>query len=1431
MFLIFDTETTGLPKRDNAPIKEVDNWPRVVQVAWQLHDLTGSLVEHHNILIRPDGFEIPYSAEKVHGISTGRATRDGIPLNEALALFEKSLGRTSILVGHNIRFDINALGAEFFRSGTETSFLEKKQVCTMNAATDLLKLPGGRGGRFKSPKLMELHEYLFGDQFSEAHNAAADVEATARCFLELLRIKVITPESIGLSAEQYSSFIAKNQAKVGSFGLSHNVNSDQHGSTGSQSSGEGAGDEETEQPEEGRSVSAAVTGQTDDSETGYCHLHVHTQYSILDGAASIPDLLKKAIDDGMEAIAITDHGNMFGIKEFHNEAGKRGIKPILGCEAYIARRSRHSKEDKGLDAFDHIVLLAKNNLGYRNLTTMISLGWTEGFYYKPRIDRELLEKYSEGIICLSACLGGEIPQAIMHRTVEDAEKIMLDYRRIFREDFYLELQRHQTDDPDMNRLVFDDQVYVNRTLLDLGKKNGIKCVASNDVHFVDAEDAEAHDHLICLNTGKDLDDPRRMRYTRQEWFKTQAEMNEIFADHPEVLRNTLEVASKVEAFELNSNPVMPFFPLPEGFENEDQYLKHLTYEGAKGRYETITEEIRERIDFELATVERMGFPGYFLIVQDFIAAARNMGVSVGPGRGSAAGSAVAYCLGITDIDPIRYDLLFERFLNPDRISMPDIDIDFDEDGRDEVLRWVVNKYGHDRVAHIITFGTMATKMAIRDVARIQKLPLPEADRLAKLVPERPGTTFSKAYSEVPELKAERDSMNPLVSNTLRIAERLEGSVRQTGLHACGVIIGRNKLTEHLPVCKSKDSDLLVTQFDGHFVEDVGMLKMDFLGLKTLSIIKDALENIRDSRGVEIDIDHIPMDDQPTFELYSRGETTGLFQFESPGMKKYLKDLKPNRFEDLIAMNALYRPGPMEYIPSFINRKHGKEKIEYDLPEMEEFLKDTYGITVYQEQVMLLSRKLAGFSRGEADSLRKAMGKKIKKMMDELKVKFENGCLENSIPKKKIEKIWTDWEAFAQYAFNKSHSTCYAYVSYQTAYLKANYPAEFMASVLSRNISDIKKIGQFMDECRRMSIQVLGPDVNESNVRFTVNEKGDIRFGLGAIKGVGENAVRSIIEERSKNGPFRDIYDFVERNDLHQVNRKNLEGLVIAGALDCFEEIARSQYLDTVEEEEASFIEQLIKYGNKIQFERNTPQKNLFGENSAITITRPEPPDVDPWDDSTKCKREKELIGIYLTSHPLDRYRVEIDSFCPNTLHELADLQNFRGRDVVFCGMVKSVRDGVDQWRNKPYLMAQLEDYTDTYNIRLKNDDYVNFKQYFSPDVALMIRANVNEWSPREEPNKKIYSLKIKMVYMLADVREKLVRSVDLMMDINRISRGLIEEIEKYTVSENGKVLKFRIHDPDSQMKVNLFSRKKQVALTDDFMDFLQENAEFEFRLT
>jgi len=1409
MFLIFDTETTGLPKRDNAPLEELDNWPRMVQLAWQLHDVSGKLMESGNLIVRPDGYEIPYAAEKVHGISTERAKKEGRPLKEVLEIFATTLSGASVKIGHNIEFDINVVAAEYLRTGVENSFMQLPSVCTMRMSTDFCRISTGKSGKFKAPKLAELYSILFGGSFDEAHNASADVNATARCFLELLRLKVIPASAAGLSPEELEAFLTANPDIVEAAKIELVSNFSEEDQSYS---------EEDSGPED-----------TDLSQVPFCHLHVHTQYSILDGAASIPDLIRKAIDDGMKAIAITDHGNMFGAKIFHSEANKRGIKPVIGCEVYVARRSRHTKEDKNLDGNDHLVLLAKNKTGYHNLMKMVSLGWTEGFYYKPRIDMELLKQYHEGLIASTACLGGVLPQAIMQSSVEAAEEVLLKYKAIFGDDFYLELQRHRTGDPEKDHKIYDDQVFVNRVLLDLSRKHNVRIIATNDVHFTNPDDAEAHDHLICLNTGRDLDDPNRMRYTQQEWFKTQDEMREIFADLPEALANTAELADSVEAYELNTKPIMPFFPLPDGFSNEDDYLRHLTYKGAEKRYPDLSNDARERIDFELETIKRMGFPGYFLIVQDFIAAAREMGVSVGPGRGSAAGSAVAYCLGITDIDPIKYDLLFERFLNPDRISMPDIDIDFDEDGREDVLKWVVNKYGQDRVAHIITFGTMAAKMAIRDVARIQKLPLPDADRLAKLVPERPGTTLKKAYEEVEELRREKTSPNPLVVNTLQIAETLEGSVRQTGLHACGIIIGRNNLMEHLPVCNFKDSELLVTQFDGKHVEDVGMLKMDFLGLKTLSIIKDAVQNIKESRGVDIDISAIPLDDSETFDLYARGDTTGLFQFESAGMKKYLKDLKPNRFEDLIAMNALYRPGPMEYIPSFINRKHGKEPIKYDLPEMEEYLRDTYGITVYQEQVMLLSRKLAGFTRGQADSLRKAMGKKIRHMMDDIKVKFVEGCSTNGYDPKIVDKIWTDWEAFAQYAFNKSHSTCYAYVSYQTAYLKAHYPAEFMAAVLSRNITDIKKIGLFMDECRRMDISVLGPDVNESNVRFTVNKNGDIRFGLGAIKGVGEAAVQGLINERKQNGLYRDIYDFVERNDLSTVNRKTMEGLAVAGGFDCFENIARSQYIE-VPDNDPSFLEQLIKYGNKIQFERKTPMQNLFGEIHQATVTKPMPPEIPEWHLLDKINREKELIGIYLTAHPLDRFKAEITSFTRHTLHDLTDLQALRGNELSFCGIVKTVRDTVDQFRGKPNLIVVLEDYSESYTLRLKNDNYVNFKQYFVPGVALLIRAQINEWTPPNEPGKIIYSLNIKNIIMLSDVREKLVKAVKLEMNLKTVNDQLINDLRQFAVPGKGKVLKFSIFDPEQKIHVNLFSRNSQVEITDKFLEYLEENPDISYKL-
>jgi DNA polymerase-3 subunit alpha len=1159
----------------------------------------------------------------------------------------------------------------------------------------------------------------------------------------------------------------------------------------------------------------------------FTHLHVHTQFSILDGASSIPKLMKKAKEDEMKAIAITDHGNLFGAKEFCNEAKTHGLKPIIGCEVYVARRGRFetsTKEDRG---GYHVILLAKNEIGYMNLVKLVSLAYIEGHYYKPRIDKELLKENCEGLMASSACLGGDIPSQIRNDDEKGLEESLAYYMDTFGDDFYLELQRHPTGDPVFDNDTLAKQNKVNEKLIQISLDKGIKLIATNDVHFVNQEDAEAHDRLICLNTGKDLDDPTRMRYSKQEWFKTREEMGELFSDLPQSLTNTQELVDKVETYDLNHNPIMPDFPIPDEFENADEYLRHLTFQGAEMRYQAITDEIRERIDYELGVVKRMGFPGYFLIVQDFLNAAREMDVSVGPGRGSAAGSVVAYCIRITDVDPLKYGLLFERFLNPDRISMPDIDIDFDEDGRDKVLKYVVDKYGKDKVAQIITFGTMAAKMAIRDVARIEKLPLPEADRLAKLVPERPGTTLSKAYKEVKELNDVKIRGTDLAKRTLQYAETLEGSVRHTGLHACGIIIGKDNLINHIPIFKSKDTDLWVTQFDGKHVEDVGMLKMDFLGLKTLSIIKDAVETIKLSKGIDIDIDNLPLDDKETFELYSRGETTGLFQFESDGMKRYLRELKPNRFEDLIAMNALYRPGPMEYIPRFINRKNGKEKIRYDLPIMEKLLRDTYGITVYQEQVMLLSQEMAGFTGGQADSLRKAMGKKKRKMMDELKEKFIEGCAGNGINQKTAEKVWTDWEAFAEYAFNKSHSTCYALVSYQTAWLKAHYPAEFMAAVLSRNISDIKKITVFMNECKRMGMSVMGPDVNESRIKFNVNNEGNIRFGLGAIKGLGESAASRIIHERDENGHFTDVYSIVERVDLQAVNKKSLEALAGSGALDDIGDIKRGQYFGK-DSREVSFIEQLIRYGNKFQNDSSTSQQSLFGESGELEISKPVITIEEEWPKLVKLDMEKDLIGIYLSAHPLDTYKLEIEHFCTHSLADLDNLSTLNGQEVMIAGLVKSHKQAYTK-NNKPYGQIMIEDYSDSFRLMLFNKDYIAFQNFFTPGYALLIRAMVQ---PRPFNNGTIdYEIKIREIKMLADVREDMIKSLILTMPLKRIDDQIINDLEKFADQKQGSArLKIMVHDREENIYIEMFSRTKKINLSDDLIKFLEEQPEIDFKL-
>ncbi len=1191
----------------------------------------------------------------------------------------------------------------------------------------------------------------------------------------------------------------------------------------------------------------------------FTHLHVHTQYSILDGAAAIKPLLKRAKELGMTALAITDHGNMYGVKEFHDAAEKEGIKPILGCEVYVAGGSRFDKSGKD-DRGDHLILLAKNLEGYHNLSKIVSYAFTEGFYYRPRVDKELLRLYHDGIICCSACLGGELPQAIMRGDMQEARRVVEEFVSIFGEDYYLELQLHQSGIPRIDGQVYENQKKVNAVLLQLAAEYGVKYICSNDVHFIMADDAPAHDRLICLNTGRDLDDPNRMRYTWQEYLKSEEEMAALFPDHPEALATTAEIAGKVEEYSLEHKPLMPNFPIPDDFdvpldqlketfrkkikdeavlaeidrctdsldevvgrhpELSDQltiakqfrYLEHLTYKGAERRYGTLSDAVRKRIEYELSTIEWMGFPGYFLIVWDFIRAAREMGVSVGPGRGSAAGSVVAYSLTITNIDPMKYDLLFERFLNPDRISLPDVDVDFDEDGRADVLHYVVEKYGSKRVAQIVTFGTMAPKAAIKDVARVQKLPLSESNRISKLVPEKPGTTFAKAYKEVPELVKEKESDNPLIRDTMKYAEKLEGSVRQTGVHACGVIIGQDDLEKFAPMAIAKDAELNVVQYEGKLVESVGLIKMDFLGLKTLSIIKDALENIESTTGSRPDIDAIPLDDPLTYDLYSRGETTGLFQFESPGMKKHLRNLKPNRFEDLIAMNALYRPGPMEYIPNFIARKHGLEPVTYEIPDMEEYLKDTYGITVYQEQVMLLSQKLAGFTGGEADTLRKAMGKKKRDVLDKMKPKFIEGAKKNGHDPKICEKIWGDWEAFASYAFNKSHSTCYAYVSYQTAYLKAHYPAEFMAALLSRNLSDIKKISFFMDECKRMGLSVLGPDVNHSKIRFSVDEGGNVRFGLAAIKGVGESAVQNIIDTRKEGGPFKSVYDFVERVNLQTVNKKTLENLVLGGAFDAISDLPRSAYLAR-DEHDGTLLDALVRYGNRVQSEKNNVQQSLFGGiTEESSVQKPEPPQYTPWTKLETLNRERDVIGIYLSSHPLDDFSLIIKHYCTCSLGDLADLPSMNGRDFVAAGMVTSVMHLTTK-TGKPYGRFTIEDYNGSHEFVLFSKDYENFRRFLFEGYYLLIKGKV---APRiYNPNE--LETRITSIMMLAEAQETLMKEVTVSVPVDELTEELVGRLSAAAKENRGQViLRFKVYDPAAEVAVNLYSKSVKVALTGDLI--------------
>lgn len=1165
----------------------------------------------------------------------------------------------------------------------------------------------------------------------------------------------------------------------------------------------------------------------------FCHLHSHTQYSLLDGASDIKGLMKKAKEDGQTAVAITDHGNMFGVFKFVKEAKAQGIKPIVGCEFYLT-------EDRWIKSFEksrgqkdtryHQLMLAKNKQGYENLTKLCSLGFTEGLYGKyPRIDKTLIEKYHEGLIATSCCIGAEIPQTILTGNIALAEEKLKWWLDIFGEDYYIELQRHRNmNDIDGSGMSQED---VNQVLLGFAKKYNIKTIVTNDSHYINEEDWKPHDVLLCINTGSLLTDKDRFNFPSSDfYFKTKAEMNSLFGDVKEAVENTMEIASKVEELSLSRDVLLPAFPLPQGFDSQELYLRHLTFEGARRRYGTITPEIEERLNFELSVINHSGYPGYFLIVQDFTSAARQMGVSVGPGRGSAAGSAVAYCLGITNIDPIRYDLLFERFLNPERVSMPDIDIDFDDEGRNKVIDYVIDKYGKNQVAQIVTYGTMAARMSIRDVGRVMNIPLPEVDRVAKTFPSHLSATLEAvlAAGDVdPALKADmvpedvekayqfrKLAEDPSdIGNMIRTAKALEGSVRNTGIHACGVIITPDDITNYVPVTTAKDSDLLVSQYDNSVAEEAGLLKMDFLGLKTLTIIKDAVEIVKERYGVEIDIDNISLEDPKTFELFQRGDMVGIFQYESIGMQKNLRELKPTRFQDLIAMNALYRPGPLQYIPNFIARKNGKEEIRYDLPEMEEYLAETYGITVYQEQVMLLSQKLAGFTKGEADMLRKAMGKKQKAVLDKMLPKFIEGCTKNGHPENIVKKIWTDWEAFASYAFNKSHSTCYAYLAFQTAYLKAHYPAAFMAAVLNHNTSDISKINFFLQEAKRLKIDVLGPDINESNLKFTVNQKDQIRFALSALKGVGEGPVNEIVEERRKNGPFTDVYDMMRRLNLRSVNKKCLDSLVLGGALDSFGNMNRAQYF-AVNDKGESFIEQVLKYGSNYQAQKESSQISLFGDSMTNYIDRPAPPKVEEWNQIEKLEKEKEVTGIYISGHPLDDFMLEFRNFvnCP-----LEKAEQINEKLLKLGGIVTDVYIGTNQ-RGVNYAKMTFQDFTGSFTISFFNENYEKYKHLLVKGQVLYIEG-VNRTN--RDTGRTYFN--IQDVRLMDTVGKNLTKSITLKLPLETINETLIENIASLCESKKGPhLLKLKVVDEHDLIGIDLISTSCKVEVDYRFIAELEE---------
>ncbi len=1416
MILDFDKETTGLPRDYKAPVSRSDLWPRMVQLGWQLLDENGSCISSDSLVVRPDGFDIPFNAAKVHRITTERAMAEGLPLTEVLDRFEADLVRSRLIAGHNIEFDLQIIRAEWYRVHRQDKFEGITVLDTKESSTAFCALPGGRGGQYKWPSLTELYTKLFGKAFEEAHDAAADVAATVDCLMALIQREVLLPSHLQVGEAEWQ------RLRTGWKGPQTLP-----GAAGTLPSAAGAQVPKEATPDKNH----ASEGQR------FVHLHCHSQFSMgIPGSSTVYDLVDHAVAEGSKAVALTDHSTLYGAFLFFEYAHKKGIKPILGLDIQVCADHRdHTRKDHGTTQ----LLLAKNAVGYHNLVRLCSLSFTEGFYYQPRISWELLLQHREGLIATTGSLEAEVPSLLLNQGEAQAEAAFVKWHKAFGKDFYVEMQQHG----------LEEEEFLRSRLEAWADKYGVPCIVTNNTYYNKREDADLHDTYLCVVPLEYKDTPigngRGFRFGMRSdryHLTSGSAMATLFADRPKWLQQTLDLADSVESYELNRSVLLPRFDIPEGFADENAYLRYLTMEGAKRRYGTVSPGLQERIDFELQTIAHTGYPGYFLIVQDFTTAARNMGVTVGPGRGSAAGSVVAYCTGITDVDPVQYDLLFERFLNPDRISLPDIDIDFDDRGREKVMRYVMDKYGRDQVAQIATYHSMAAKSAIRSIGRVMGLQPFETDALAKLFPE--DLNRADFYKKSPlrklllnpteglrhldQLSADDQRKARLLVDMVRKGGReakvleqsalLEGAFKNSGTHACGVVITPGALTDYVPVKHAPDGQIeLVTQFDNEVAEAAGLLKMDFLGLNTLTIINDAVDLVRQVVPDFPDPTAFPLDDATTYELFQRGETVGIFQYESAGMQKYLKELKPDKFEDLIAMNALYRPGPLAYIPNFIARKHGREPIVYDLQAMEDLLSETYGITVYQEQVMLLSQKLAGFTKGKADELRKAMGKKIPEKLAQLKPQFLEGCHARGHDQAVASKIWKDWEAFAEYAFNKSHSTCYAVVAFRTAYLKAHYPAQFMAAVLSNHMSDITKIGFFLEECRRMGLTVMGPDVNESSYLFSVNEAGVIRFGLGAVKGVGEGAVENLVNQRGEGGWYRSIFDFCKRVDLRQVNKKTLEALAQSGALDRLEGIAanRRLLLDAEAGGGHSLLEKAMRFGQQYRDLKLKSQTSLFGAEGLVDIAEPSVAAVEPWSSMEMLRREKEVVGLYITAHPLDAYRLECRHLGTRLLSELEDRPEMDLQWAVLVTEVQYFRDS----KNQEVLAFAVEDKEGSRKFRLRGDQAMKFKHLVEPGTALLISGRWEFFQGKDGQQAGYF--RFSNLELLSEIREKRFKEVTLQVQLSQLALDFNADLEQLLATYPGRLaLKVELWVPDDQRSVAMHSSRFRVSPDQAFFDGL-----------